>query len=152
MKRDTKIVAAFLAAVCLLILSASVLCTWAISVGASPRWRLLFRVMCHGFPARSFSLFGTTMPICARCVGIYIGLFAAMAIAFLWKTGAWRIPRMAMLIAAAPLAIDGLSQATGLRESTNVLRIASGLTAAFVFGLWALSELETAVNRRESVP
>ena len=92
------------------------------------------------------------MPICARCVGIYIGLLAAMAIAFLWRTGAWRIPRLAMFIAAAPLAIDGLTQATGLRESNNLLRIGSGLLAAFVFGLWALSELETAVNRRESLP
>ena len=46
------------------------------------------------------------------------------------------------MIAVAPLAIDGVTQAMGLRASVNPLRIATGLLAGMAFGLWVLSEVE----------
>lgn len=164
MRRETSIVGAALAAVCLVILGSSALCAWVIAEGASPRWRLLFRMLCHGLASRSFELFGAAMPICARCTGIYLGLLGALAVFALWQRVISGNPgrgedsshssRLGMtlflFLAAAPMAIDGLSQATGLRESTNALRVGTGLVAAFAFGLWALSELEGAVNRRLS--
>src|SRR5262245_19064114 len=42
-------------------------------------------LVCHQRPERSFHLFGTQMPVCARCVGIYAG--AAAAAALLWLFG-----------------------------------------------------------------
>jgi uncharacterized membrane protein len=47
--------------------------------------------------------------------------------------------RRAALVAIAPLAIDGLTQLAGLRESTNALRVATGLVAGLAFGLWILA-------------
>jgi uncharacterized membrane protein len=38
--------------------------------------------------------------------------------------------------------VDGLTQLTGLRESVNPLRIATGLIAGLAFGLWILSAVE----------
>ena len=38
------------------------------------------RVVCHQLPARSFHLWAVTLPVCARCTGIYVGA-AATAIA-----------------------------------------------------------------------
>ncbi|MFP5246474.1 MAG: DUF2085 domain-containing protein, partial [Thermoanaerobaculia bacterium] len=76
MKRDTKIVLGVIAAIPTVILGAATLCTWAIAHGASEKWRLLFRMTCHGIAERCFELFGTPMPICARCTGIYLGMFA----------------------------------------------------------------------------
>jgi len=44
--------------------------------------------------------------------------------------------------------IDGMTQAFGLRESTNPLRLATGLTVGAAFGLWALVAIETRARQR----
>ncbi|HSP33116.1 MAG TPA: DUF2085 domain-containing protein [Thermoanaerobaculia bacterium] len=149
MKRDTKIVAAFVAAIPLLILGASTLCSWAIAHGASMRWRLLFRAMCHGIESRCLTLFGVPMPICARCTGIYVGLFFGVVAFAVYPIVEERLLRICLYAAAVPMAIDGITQAMRLRESTNPLRITTGFVAAFAFGLWALSAIEG--HRREAV-
>lgn len=142
MKRDTKIVLAVVAAIPAVILAASALCSWAISLGASAQWRLLFRIMCHGRPERSLAIADVAMPICARCVGIYAGLLAGLAAFVVIPYLRERVVRPFALAAVVPLAIDGLTQLAGLRESTNELRIVTGVIAGFAFGLWVLSAVE----------
>lgn len=142
MKRDTKIVLAFLAGLPALILGAASLVTWAIAAGASHHWRLLFRLMCHGLPERSLTLFGTPMPLCARCVGIYAGMLAGIAAFAAVPLLRERVMRVVAIVAVTPLAIDGLTQLTGLRESTNPLRLLTGAIAGIAFGLWILSAVE----------
>lgn len=142
MKRDTKIVLAFIAALPALFLGAAALCTWAISLGASMQWRLLFRVMCHGMPSRCLELFGTPMPLCARCVGIYAGMLAGIVVFWAVPLLRERVMRGFALAALMPLAVDGLTQLSGLRESTNPLRLATGAIAGLAFGLWVLSAVE----------
>jgi uncharacterized membrane protein len=142
MKRDTKIVLACIAALPTLFLSAATLCTLAIANGASERWRLLFRIMCHGMPSRSLELFGASMPLCARCVGIYAGMLLGIVAFWAVPLLRERVMRRFALICLTPLAIDGLTQLTGLRESTNELRLATGAIAGLAFGLWVLSAVE----------
>lgn len=142
MKRDTKIVAATLVAVAGAILSVSVVCTAAIAHGASMRWRILFRVFCHGIPERCLYLWNVPMPICARCTAIYAGLilsFAAFAILPRMKEAT---ARLVLYVAVVPMAIDGLTQLARLRASTNPLRVETGLLAGLAFGVWALSAIE----------
>lgn len=142
MRRDTKIAAAVFIAIPVAILSASVATTWAIAHGASAHWRWLFRMMCHGIASRCLLLWGIPMPICARCTAIYAGLFAGLVAFLVVRKGNELALRWAAFIAVVPLLIDGLSQATGLRESTNALRIVTGLLAGFAFGLWVLCAIE----------
>lgn len=142
MKRDTKIVLSVIAAIPALILSASTLCSWAIAQGASMKWRLLFRLMCHGIPERCIAMFGVPMPICARCVGIYLGLLAGLAAFWLVPLVTERAMRVAAFIAVTPLAIDGFTQLFGLRESTNPLRLSTGIIAGLAFGMWVLAAVE----------
>ena len=139
--RDTKIVLAVFAAIPVLILAASALCSWAIAEGASMRWRALFGALCHGAPERSLELFGIAMPICARCVGIYVGMLSGLLLFPLMGWLREPVMRAVAFIAIVPLGIDGLTQFAGLRESTNALRIATGLVAGIAFGLWILSAL-----------
>lgn len=153
MKRDTRILLAFAGAIPTLILGASALCAWAISLGASMRWRLLFRVMCHGRVERCLELFAVPMPICARCTGIYAGLLAGLLACFgLLPLLSEKVTRMTAFAALIPLAIDGLTQAAGLRESTNALRIATGLIAGLAFGLWILAAVERRDERMFTAP
>ena len=82
------------------------------------------------------------MPICARCTAIYGGLLAGIVLMRLLPAIGERAARIAMFAAATPLGIDGLTQLTTLRESTNALRIATGLAAGIGFALWALTAVE----------
>lgn len=143
MKRDTKIVLSFVAAIPAVILAASSLCSWAIAHGASMQWRLLFRLLCHGKPERCLELFGIAMPICARCTGIYLGMLAGLAAFVVLPLLRERVMRRFAYAAVVPLAVDGLTQLTGLRESTNTLRMLTGALAGLAFGLWILSAVES---------
>ena len=145
MKRDTRILAAVLAYISTAILGASFLCTWAISLGASSRWRLLFRVLCHGMPQRCLEIAGVPMPICARCFAIYAGLAAGIVIFWILPLLTAGAARYVLIAAAIPMAIDGLTQLAGLRESTNLIRIATGLAVGAAFSFWALSAVEKRV-------
>ena len=142
MKRDTQIVLSVVAAIPAVILSVAAVCCWAIAQGASEAWRLPFRLLCHGLPHRSYALFDVTMPICARCVGVYVGLLAGLALFPLLAKLSERTMRVVAFLAVTPLALDGLTQLTGLRESTNELRVITGLLAGLAFGLWVLSAVE----------
>ena len=72
---------------------------------------------------------GLKLPVCARDVGIYGGMLLGGIFWALKKRkdpGAW--PSIVWLILAMiPTAIDGTTQLFGLRESTNALRLWTGL-------------------------
>ncbi len=124
------------------ILGSSVLCNWAVAHGASPAWRLAFRVFCHGIPDRCLLLWGVPMPICARCTAIYVGLFVGLLAYSAMPWLSERVLRGVMFTAVVPLVIDGVTQLLHLRESTNALRFGTGLAAGLAFGLWVLSAIE----------
>ena len=145
MKRDTAILSAVLAFISTAILGASSLCAWAIASGASMKWRLLFRVFCHGIPERCLTIAGVPMPICARCTAIYAGLAAGIALFWLVPVLTEIAARRLLFVAAIPMAIDGLTQLVRLRESTNLLRIETGVIAGTAFAFWALSAVENRV-------
>jgi uncharacterized membrane protein len=159
--RDTRIFALCLGALSLIILGSSTLATFAIAHGASPLLRLPFKLMCHGIAHRCLTISDTPMPICARCVAIYGGfLLALVTFPLVMKTADSRqqtagphprllsAVRCLLSVAAAPIFLDGVTQAMGLRESTNPLRLATGLTVGAAFGLWALVAIETRARQR----
>jgi len=145
MKRNTQILALTIAFVSSAILAASMFCTWEIAHGASMKWRLAFRALCHGIPSRCLYVWNVPMPICARCAAIYAGLIAGILFFLVLPRIEAHLARKILAFAAAPMFIDGLSQLTGLRESTNLLRIETGLLAGIAFTFWALSEVESHV-------
>jgi uncharacterized membrane protein len=159
--RDTRITALCLAALALVPLIASASATIAIAHGASPMLRLPFKLMCHGIAHRCLTIYGTPMPICARCVGIYGGFLAGLlAFPVVMKTTdngqrtAGPHPRLLsavgwlLSLTALAMFFDGVTQAIGLRESTNPLRLATGLAVGAAFGLWALIAIETRARQR----
>ncbi len=42
--------------------------------------RYMFHGLCHQIPGRALSAGGTTMPCCARCAGLYVGICAGLAV------------------------------------------------------------------------
>lgn len=86
---------------------------WSMKLGATTG--------CHQKPERSFFINGYQFPVCARCTGILLGYIASFVLLGRIEINYW----MCILL-LLPMAIDGLSQLKGKRESTQFLRVTTG--------------------------
>jgi uncharacterized membrane protein len=118
---------------------ASATCAWLVAHGWSPHWRIAFRLICHGIESRCLLLFGVRMPICARCTAIYGGLILGSLLFRLSPAIQEKRARIVAAVGLLPMAIDGVTQLIRVRESTNLLRVETGLVAGMAIALWALS-------------
>lgn len=132
-----RLCAALFAAVAGAILVLALATTAAVANGASPKLRSIFRPLCHGIEDRCFAIAGVAMPLCARCTGIYAGMIGGALAALVVRRFAGGVA----FALALPMIVDGVTQALLLRESTNALRFATGLTAAAAFTVWALARI-----------
>lgn len=94
---------------------------------------IVYRFTCHQLPERSFFIVGHQVAICARCSAIYLsfwgmGLVYALGTLFRRrKVPVWNAPPLwTIAIAAVPMAVDGVTQLLGFRDSTNLLRTITG--------------------------
>lgn len=124
------------------ILLSAVLVTAGNSQGSASSLRYPFRLLCHGRAERCLLLWNTPMPICSRCVGIYAGALALLGL-FAATSRRWNreIATWAALVLTIPLVVDGVTQALGLRESSNALRLLTGLLAGLAGMAWVVSRL-----------
>lgn len=119
---------------------------------ASPIYRG-FSFLCHQIPERSFHLAGRQFAVCSRCTGLY----SAFAVAALVYPLAHSLkntdtpPRLWLILAAVPLAIDfGLSYFS-IWQNTHLSRFSAGalLGAVAVFYILpGLIELGSTMMRR----
>ncbi len=86
----------------------------------------LTKYICHRKPERSFFIKGHQFPVCARCTGFYTGLIAYLIITRFYSHGYDFNMLLTSMILMVPVAIDGLTQYFGPRESTNSLRFITG--------------------------
>lgn len=103
--------------------------------------RVLFfyvgRAVCHQLPERSLYIGGYgVMPVCARCAGIYIGVFVAFCYLFIKKRliGNKPVSFFCIIISVLsflPLMVDGATSYLGLRDSSNALRLLTGLLLGY---------------------
>jgi uncharacterized membrane protein len=98
--------------------------------------------LCHQLPERSFFSGGYQLPVCARDTGLYLGFIAALAALWLLHRGEKPTvpPRWPILVLLglfiASMAFDGVTSYAGLRETTNTLRLITGLLTG-----WALATI-----------
>lgn len=90
--------------------------------------------VCHQIAERSFILGGETLPVCARCTGIYSGVFFSMLffVIFGRLNGNKPYATLAMIIGACsfiPISIDGFFSYAGFWESNQFLRMVTGTFA-----------------------
>lgn len=93
--------------------------------------------LCHQLPERSFFGGGIQVPVCARDTGIYLGFLVSFLVVSLLHRG--RRPRdfpprpvwivMALMVGA--MAWDGVTSYASLRETTNALRLLTGLMTGY---------------------
>lgn len=96
--------------------------------------------VCHQMAERSFLFHGMQMPLCARCTGIYTGVFFAFCFFFGKKRMQAGKPfslQQAVVTGAAilPVGLDGVGSYLGFWESSQLMRVLTGsLVGAIVPG------------------
>ncbi|MHB1136041.1 MAG: DUF2085 domain-containing protein [Coriobacteriia bacterium] len=98
--------------------------------------------LCHQLPERSYFAAGYQLPVCARDTGIYLGFVAGLIVLWLLhrherpsQPPRWPVLVLIGLFIAA-MAVDGLTSYSGLRETTNTVRLVTGLLTG-----WSLSAI-----------
>ena len=85
--------------------------------------RPLLGVTCHRLPQRSFEW---ASGLCARCTFFWIGVFLSSFLMLFRKLPGSVILGLFFIL---PMALDGSMQFIGLYESTNLMRLLTGLLA-----------------------
>ncbi len=91
--------------------------------------------LCHQIAERSFFINGNQMPFCARCTAIWLGLAIGLGFMVFYKIQLDEKFLFAIIICLVPIGIDGVGQLFGLWESTNIVRLITGLLAGGICGL-----------------
>jgi len=112
-------------------LGAIFLAPWLAGRGATGASRLVYAVfapVCHQIPGRCFFLGGHPLAVCGRCLGIYAGFAAGLAL-YPFVRGFSRIAlpsaRLFILL-SLPLALDAVAGILGAWKSPIGIRFATG--------------------------
>jgi uncharacterized membrane protein len=95
---------------------------------------------------------GWKMAFCERDLAIYVSLLVfGLLYATRWRPrGLHGMPFLLYIVAAAPLAVDGVTQLFGWRESTWELRVLTGVLFGLASGWLFYPRAEAALNPRTS--
>jgi uncharacterized membrane protein len=80
-----------------------------------------FSLVCHQHAERSFAIFGGSVVVCARCLGIYLGAAIGLLLC-VPREVAWRL----LLGAAAINLVDWIAEVGGLHGNWMLARLALG--------------------------
>lgn len=88
----------------------------------------LFSPVCHQLPSRSFFLFGYPLAVCSRCLGIYFGFLAGMALyPFLKGFSSLSLPKnRTFLLLSFPIVLDTIGNFFHIWSTSNWIRFATG--------------------------
>jgi uncharacterized membrane protein len=133
-------------------------CLWLVVVFSAPvaasRNRLPFlalagyqsgSLVCHQRPERSFRIAGVHMPVCARCLGLYAAGSTGALIAWFRRRPRVAPSRAAARTlfgaAAAPIVLSLGLEWSGVTDSSNVVRLLTGLPLGLAAGWILVSSL-----------
>ncbi len=105
--------------------------------------RLVYSPVCHQEAARSFSICGVPLAVCARCTGGYAAFtLTALLLPLFERTELRRVPARAWLTGLAPLVLDWLLDVAGLVENSLASRTVTGAMAGLALAMIAARGLD----------
>jgi len=103
---------------------------WSGSPGSAGAVYFLFSPFCHQLGPRSLQLAGLPLAVCARCAGVYFGLFTGAA----FFTFLSRRPSRMIFPAMILIATDGMLNALSIIDTPAAARFLIGLAFGFFSG------------------
>ena len=91
--------------------------------------------LCHQKVERSFLINGNQMPFCSRCTAIWLGLSIGLGFMVFYKINLDEKFLILIVIGIVPIGIDGVGQLFGFWESTNIIRLITGILIGIVCGI-----------------
>ncbi len=88
--------------------------------------KVLSKLSCHQIPERTFNIRGRYFPVCARCTGLYLGVFFYLIYQYYSYVYYSIDLTILAILMVVPTFLDGFTQFLGLRESDNKLRLITG--------------------------
>jgi uncharacterized membrane protein len=90
--------------------------------------------LCHQKAERSFFFNENQMPFCSRCTAIWLGFTIGLGLMVFYQVKLSYKFLILLFISLAPIGIDGVGQLFNLWESTNLIRLITGLLIGIVCG------------------
>jgi uncharacterized membrane protein len=129
------------------------LAPWLAARGASSSARVIYAAFsptCHQIAGRCFALGGQPLAVCGRCLGIYAGFAAGLALyPFVRGFSKLALPKARLfLLLTLPLAVDGTAGLLGVWRSPIGLRFATGLLWGTVLPFYFVTGVADLVRTR----
>ncbi len=124
-------------------------------IGGAALVYALYSPVCHQLPARSFIAWGFPLGVCARCLGIYLGFAAGLALYPVCRGfRRVRLPDGKIFLAfSAPIVIDAAGAFLGIWESSGPVRLALGLLWGSILPYYLVTGFaELSFRRRPELP
>jgi len=91
--------------------------------------------LCHQKAERSFFINDNQMPFCSRCTAIWLGLVIGLGVMVFYSFQLNEKFLLVVIAGLAPIGIDGIGQLFGFWESTNIIRVVTGLIIGSICGI-----------------
>jgi len=102
----------------------------------------LFSYVCHQIPDRCVRINATESVFCVRCNSLYVSFFlSSVALLSMFGIASFQMNNFLVAVLFTPIAVDGLTQWIGIRESNPTLRFFTGSLAGFGLSLLLFSSL-----------
>jgi uncharacterized membrane protein len=111
-----------------------------------------FSFFCHQFEHRSFCFYGSCLPVCTRCTAIYLAMFLGVITFYFKNKFSSKNPNIIyFFISLIPIGIDGFGQLLGFWESSNLIRIFTGIIFGFVFPFYFIPFIFQFIEKKEKI-
>ena len=134
---------AWIAALAAATLTASLPAVGVAAYGLSAAVYEVGSLLCHQLPERSFHFRGAQLPVCARCVGLYVGAAAAaLAASRLGRTTSrkiWDRARVLLAVAALPTSVTLIGEWFSGQMPGHWIRAAAGFPLGAIVMLIVLA-------------
>lgn len=111
-----------------------------------------FHSICEQIPSHSVYLFGHQMALCSRNFSLYASLWVGTMIFRFVRQRVKPLNWKLLILFLLPMAIDGVTQMFGLRESNLVLRIITGTLFGTGICWFAMPFVEQSINESNLMP